>query len=148
MNIEHPNYTLIAYKSDGFSVCMGHVNETFSSAFELHTQMNMDECLTKHAALRRTKYEEDEPTYDLTVLYRGVPITEVGGPIYDLYMAALEAEVEEQDKAARISQAEAARQVEEQREIDDAAKRAVELNAFFATAKRLNFDVTPHQPSE
>lgn len=96
MNIEHPNYTLLAYKEDGSSKVGTCYERHYSSDFQIFTQLRMDECLVKHAELKRKEYAECEPEFEFTVLYRGVPIAE-NGPIYDLYIAALEAEIEDQE---------------------------------------------------
>ena len=148
MNTTHNNYSLIAYKSDGFQICMGCTTETFGSSFILHTTLDMDTCAKKHAELRRVVYDDQEPEWDITVLYRGVPIREVGGPVCDLYMAQVDQEVEDQNEAARVAQVEAARVAEEARIAREEAQNQIELNAFFATAKRLNYEVTPHQTTE
>jgi hypothetical protein len=100
MNIEHPNYTLIAYKEDGATNVGTSHERHFSSDFQIFTQLRMDECLEKHAKLRRKEYVQCEPEFEFTVLYRGVPIAE-NGPIYDLYMAALEAEIEDHEERQR-----------------------------------------------
>jgi hypothetical protein len=142
MNIEHPNYTLVAYKSDGFSMCYGHINETFSSDFKLHTQMNMDECLAKHAELRLTEYAEDEPEFEITVLYRGVPIAEVGGPIYDLYSAALDQEIEDQKEAIAARAAQAFQEREQAAEQLATSQREAAIAQFKQKAEELGFVVT------
>lgn len=109
MNIEHPNYTLLAYKEDGSSKTGTCYERHFSSDFQIFTQMRMDECLVKHAELKRKELQIEEPEYEFTVLYRGVPIAEVGGIIYDLYMAALDSEVENQEDLVHKAMREAIR---------------------------------------
>ena len=147
MNLEHPNYTLVAYKSDGFSICMGHVDESYSSDFQLHANLRMDECLTKHAQLRRIEYGDQEPHYDLTVLYRGVPLMDAGTPIYELYQAALEAEIEDQNAAAQRTAADAevtrAEQEAEAQALAQEQTRAKEMRQLSELAQKLNFEVIP-----
>lgn len=152
MDTPHNNYALIAYKPDGFQICMGCTTGTFGSSFLMHTTLSIEECVKKHAELRRVTYDDQEPEWDITVLYRGVPIREVGGPIYDIYMASLEQEIEDQNEAAVRAAVEAER-VRQQQALEEEAQRqetknAVELQTFFATAKRLNFEVIPHQTEE
>lgn len=107
MNIEHPNYTLLAYKEDGSAHTGTSHERHYSSDFQIFTQMRMDECLEKHAQLKRKVYSQYEPEFEFTVLYRGVPIAECGAPIYDLYVAALESEIEDQEDAERKEQRQA-----------------------------------------
>lgn len=142
MNIEHPNYTLVGYKSDGFSTCMGHVNETWSSDFKLFPALKMDDCLRIHAELKRTEYSEDEPEWEITILYRGVPILDSGTAIHELYFAALDQEVEDQNEKA------AARAVQALEERDRAAaqlaesQREANVQKFLQTAEELGYAVT------
>lgn len=139
----HANYALIAYKSDGFSTCMGHVNETWSSDFKMFTGLLMDDCLRIHAEVKRTQYSEDEPQWEMNVLYRGIPIAEAGAAIYELYCAALEQEVEDQNEKAAAQAA-----LELQRRERESAERATQqqearVQKLMQTADELGFTVTP-----
>ena len=139
----HANYALIAYKSDGFSTCMGHVNETWSSDFKMFTQLLMDDCLRIHAEVKRTQYSEDEPQWEMNVLYRGIPIAEAGAAIYELYCAALDQEVEDQNEKAAAKAAQ-----ELQRRERESAERAEQQHSkvvqdFLKNAEELGFIVTP-----
>jgi hypothetical protein len=147
MNLEHPNYTLVAYKPDGFQICMGCTTSTFGSDFKLFTGMMMDDCLRHHAELRRVTYDDQEPEWEINILYRGNPIGEAGTAIHELYYAALDQEIEDQNEA----EAEHAKQALAER--DQAAQQLAamqqegKVRQLQADAEELGFTLTPKAPA-
>lgn len=137
------DFTLIAYKNDGFEISMGCTMGTFGSDFKLFTKLTLDECVNKHAEITLIEIAEQEPEYDINVLYQGALLAEADERVRDLYARSLNVEIDRQKAVEEERLAQALRERQQSEEQRAARKREEEVQTFLRNAEKLGFNVMP-----
>lgn len=139
------NYTVFAYKEDGSCISMGCVVCTYGSDFIVEYFDNPLDTAKKVAELelKNQNAEEQEPTYSIKVLVNGRPIEDGDSYVYGEYIRLLE--IEGVKALTAQLEAETLKETEEEakkaRATEEARQR--EVAAFFATGKKLGYEIQP-----